>query len=141
MMRGHDESLAWWNFGFLFTITLFPFSAALIGAYPGNATAIDVFAINLLLASVATTLIGEIGRRHGLIRDDVATHVVRNGRIRGLAVEAVIVASIVVSWYTPAKAAYVWFGTPPGSESDQRPGPEPGPGMVADAPRPGPAVE
>jgi uncharacterized membrane protein len=154
MMRGHDESLAWWNFGFLFTITLFPFSAALIGAYPGNATAIDVFAINLLLASVATTLIGEIGRRHGLIRDDVATHVVRNGRIRGLAVEAVIVASIVVSWYAPAKAAYVWFliavvpalalrwfGTPPGSESDQRPGPEPGPGMVADAPRPGPAVE
>ena len=36
-ISGHRESLAWWNFGFLFTITLFPFTSALLGSYSNNA--------------------------------------------------------------------------------------------------------
>ena len=31
LVRGHSEAIAWWNFAFLFTITLFPFSSELLG--------------------------------------------------------------------------------------------------------------
>ena len=35
LIQGHSESLAWWNFGYLFTITLIPFSSGLLGADGG----------------------------------------------------------------------------------------------------------
>jgi len=52
MVRGHDEGLAWWNFGFLFTITLMPFTSELLGRQKGNSLAVSVFAANLLLLLV-----------------------------------------------------------------------------------------
>jgi len=52
MVRGHDEGLAWSNFGFLFTITLMPFTTELLGRQSGNSLAVSVFAANLLLLLV-----------------------------------------------------------------------------------------
>ena len=51
---GHRDSLAWWNFAFLATITIMPFTSSLLGEYPSNPLAVDVFAANLLLAVLAT---------------------------------------------------------------------------------------
>ena len=31
---GHRDSLAWWNFAFLATITIMPFTSSLLGEYP-----------------------------------------------------------------------------------------------------------
>jgi uncharacterized membrane protein len=50
-VAGHDEGLAWWNFAFLFTITAMPFTSNLLGEYGGNPLAVDIFAVNLLLAA------------------------------------------------------------------------------------------
>jgi uncharacterized membrane protein len=63
LFRGHREVIAWWNFGFLFTITLFPFSAALMGEFSHNPLAVVEFALNLLLANVVTTLVILVARR------------------------------------------------------------------------------
>ena len=35
-IAGQRESLAWWNFAFLFTITLMPFTSNLLGKYSAN---------------------------------------------------------------------------------------------------------
>ena len=47
---GHRDSLAWWNFAFLATITVMPFTSHLLGECPNNPLAVDIFAVNLLLA-------------------------------------------------------------------------------------------
>src|SRR5579859_4610095 len=46
----HHEGLAWWNFAFLFTITVMPFTSNLLGEYASNPLAVDIFAVNLMLA-------------------------------------------------------------------------------------------
>ena len=53
-ITGQQEGLAWWNFAFLFTITLMPFTSNLLGKYSANPLAVDIFAFNLLAASLAT---------------------------------------------------------------------------------------
>ena len=53
-LAGQQEGLAWLNFAFLFTITIMPFTSALLGDYSSNPLAVDIFALNLLLASLAT---------------------------------------------------------------------------------------
>jgi uncharacterized membrane protein len=63
---GHRDSLAWWNFAFLATITIMPFTSSLLGEYPGNPLAVDIFAANLLLAVLATRAMFALRRRRGL---------------------------------------------------------------------------
>jgi uncharacterized membrane protein len=53
-MAGQREGLAWWNFAFLLTITLMPFTSDLLGTFSANPLAVDIFGLNLLLASLAT---------------------------------------------------------------------------------------
>jgi len=50
-ITGQQEGLAWWNFAFLFTITVMPFTSDLLGKYAANPLAIDIFAVNLLTFS------------------------------------------------------------------------------------------
>ena len=67
-LAGQQEGLAWLNFAFLFTITIMPFTSALLGDYSNNPLAVDIFALNLLLASLATQVTFELGRRQGLLK-------------------------------------------------------------------------
>ena len=58
-VAGHHEGLAWWNFAFLFTITAMPFTSSLLGGYGHNPLAVDIFALNVLLAALATLVFGQ----------------------------------------------------------------------------------
>jgi uncharacterized membrane protein len=109
LLRGHREVIAWWNFAFLFTITLFPFSAALLGAFPDNSLAVTEFALNLLLASTATTLVVVVSSRKGLLIDGATPTLVRSMVARGVAAAAVIVVSIPVALVAPNLASLVWL--------------------------------
>src|ERR1700735_2850990 len=66
-VAGQREGLAWWNFAFLLTIPLMPFTSDLLGQYSDNPLAVDIFAVNLLLASLATQATLQFGRRAGLL--------------------------------------------------------------------------
>ncbi len=109
LLRGHREGIAWWNFGFLFTITLFPFSAALMGAFSHNSLAVVEFALNLLLASMATTLVVVVASRKGLLIDAATPTLVRSMVARGLTAALVIVVSIPVALVAPNYAPFVWL--------------------------------
>jgi uncharacterized membrane protein len=108
-ISGHSESLAWWNFGFLFTITLFPFTSALLGAYTDNALAVIAFSINLLLASISTTLVLGVAKRMHMLVPQASPSVLQGIRVRGLTSAGVIAASIVVAFFSPRDAKYVWI--------------------------------
>jgi uncharacterized membrane protein len=108
-LAGQREGLAWLNFAFLFTITIMPFTSALLGDYSNNPLAVDIFAVNLLLASLATQATFELGRRGGLLtagHHDVAR---RAGLLRGAGVGVVLVASMGIAWVNPGNAKYLWL--------------------------------
>jgi uncharacterized membrane protein len=107
-ITGQQEGLAWWNFAFLFTITVMPFTSELLGKYSTNPLAVDIFAVNLLAASLATQLTLVYGRRRRLLaaeteRETQAAH------LRSAASVLVIVLSIGISWVNTDAAKYCWL--------------------------------
>jgi uncharacterized membrane protein len=101
-----EEGLEWWNFAFLFTISLMPFTSALLGSFASNPLAVDIFALNLLIASLATQVMIVIARRKNLLVSDERA---RASRISAAVVPAVMVLSIGLSWWSTTVAVYSWI--------------------------------
>jgi uncharacterized membrane protein len=101
-----EDGLEWWNFAFLFTITIMPFTSTLLGAFVRNPLAVDIFALNLLLASLATEAMIVVGRRKGLLISDAKA---RAGRLSAAVVPVVMAVSIGLSWWSTAAAMYLWI--------------------------------
>jgi uncharacterized membrane protein len=101
-----DAGMEWWNFAFLFTITVMPFTSTLLGDFVRNPLAVDIFALNLLIASLATQAMIIIGRRKGLVISDAKA---RAGWISATVVPVVMVVSIGLSWWSTAAAMYSWL--------------------------------
>jgi uncharacterized membrane protein len=108
-LTGQRESLAWLNFVFLFTISIMPFASDLLGKYPENPLAVDIFALNLLLASLATQATLELGRRQGLTVPEADPRAARAGFLRAAGTSAVILASIGLAWVNTDVAKLSWL--------------------------------
>jgi TMEM175 potassium channel family protein len=110
VVAGHSEGLAWWNFAFLFTITLIPFTSGLLGSFAENPLAVDIFAANMLLASLASQATARFIRRKNLIAAAAYNQEqARAGQIRAFSVAAIMAASIAVAWVNPDDAKYLWI--------------------------------
>jgi uncharacterized membrane protein len=109
---GHRDSLAWWNFAFLATITVMPFTSNLLGEYGSNPLAIDIFAVNLLLAVLATRVMFEVGRRVGLLAGQTDARDVWALRARAAATVIVVALSVGLAWVNPTAAKYCWLLIP-----------------------------
>jgi uncharacterized membrane protein len=101
-----EDGLEWWNFVFLLTITVMPFTSSLLGSFVGNPLAVDIFALNLLIASVATQAMIIVGRRKGFL---VSAARARSAKISAAVVPVVMAASIGLSWWSTAAAMYSWI--------------------------------
>ncbi|HUD77588.1 MAG TPA: TMEM175 family protein [Streptosporangiaceae bacterium] len=108
-IAGQRESLAWWNFAFLFTITIMPFTSDLLGQYADNPLAVTIFALNLLAASLATQATMVLGRRRHLLKAGVSMRQVKADRARALASILVIAVSIGLAWHSTSAAMYCWL--------------------------------
>ena len=71
-----------------------------------NPLAVDNFALNLLIASLATQAMIIIGRRRGLV---VSQAKARAARISAAIVPIVLAASIGLSWWSTAAAMFSWI--------------------------------
>ena len=108
-VAGQREGLAWWNFAFLLTITLMPFTSDLLGAYSANPLAVDIFGLNLLLAALATQATLVFGRRNGLLAARITAADTRAARARSVATILVIALSIGIAWVSTGAAKYCWL--------------------------------
>jgi uncharacterized membrane protein len=108
-IEGHVEGLAWWNFAFLFSITLMPFTSDLLGRFGDNPLAIDIFAFNLLLASLTTQGVRLFARSHGLQNDSVNAFDIRAGYFRGLWVMTMVLIAATVAWSSTRVASLWWL--------------------------------
>jgi uncharacterized membrane protein len=101
-----EDGLEWWNFAFLLTISVMPFASTLLGTFVNNPLAVDIFAVNILIASLATQAMIVIARRNGvLVSEDRA----RFGRISAAVVPVVMAVSIGLSWWSTSAAMYSWI--------------------------------
>jgi uncharacterized membrane protein len=90
--------LASWNFTFLATITIMPFTSSLLGDYPSNRLAVDILAVNLLLAILATRAMLVFARRKDLLAGETDPRAVRALRERAAAVVPVVALSAGLAW-------------------------------------------
>jgi uncharacterized membrane protein len=107
-ITGQQEGLAWWNFAFLFTITIMPFTSDMLGKFSANPLANNIFAINLLLATLATQLTMIYGRRKGLVAAETAQQK-WTALYRSAASIIVITVSIGIAWVNTSDAKYCWL--------------------------------
>jgi uncharacterized membrane protein len=109
---GHREGLAWWNFAFLATITIMPFTSSLLGEYASNPLAVDIFAVNLLLAVLATRAMLLFARRRDLLTGEIDPREVRALRERAAAIVIVVALSVGLAWVNTTAAKYCWLLIP-----------------------------
>jgi uncharacterized membrane protein len=107
-ITGQQEGLAWWNFAFLFTITIMPFTSDLLGKFPANPLAVDIFAVNLLAAMLATHLTVTYAHRKDLLTVESPWQT-QAAQSRAMASGFVIVLSIGISWVNTGVAKYCWL--------------------------------
>lgn len=93
----------------MFTITLMPFTSNLLGEYSANPLAVDIFTVNLLSATLATSLTLVYGRRQDLLTMATNARDTQAGRVRAAASVFVIVLSIGIACVNTDAAKYCWL--------------------------------
>ena len=111
-VAGHHEGLAWWNFAFLFTITAMPFTSNLLGEYGDNPLAVDIFAVNLLLATLATQATLLYGQRRDVLSAPPGATEAWARRARVTLILLAVAASIGLAWVNTTAAKFCWLLIP-----------------------------
>ena len=111
-VTGHHEGLAWWNFAFLFTITAMPFTSSLLGDYGSNPLAVDIFAVNVLLATMATQATLLFGQRRDVLIAPVDAAELWARRVRVTVIVFAVTLSIGLAWVNTSAAKYCWLLIP-----------------------------
>ena len=111
-LTGHHEGVVWLNFGFLFTITALPFTSNLLGSYGNNPLAIDIFGLNLLLATLATQAITLVGQRTEVLTVDAESGHYRAARARVPVILVLIALSMGLAWVDTTAATWCWYLMP-----------------------------
>ena len=109
-IRGYDGTLLWLNFLFLMTISFLPFPTSLLGEYGEQQLPVVIYAVNVSVASLLLTSISWYATRGGrLTAPDLDEGRARHERAQGLAVPAVFLLSIAVSFFSVRAAMYSWL--------------------------------
>jgi uncharacterized membrane protein len=109
-IRGHASGLAFWNFLFLFTISVMPFTSELVGRWAGNPLSVIIFSLNLILANVATYGLLAFSRRRRLLTGQGASVLGRYRSLEGMISMGFYVLAIPVALVSPAVGKLCWAG-------------------------------
>ncbi len=109
-IRGYDGTLVWLNFLFLMAVAFLPFLTSPLGEYGREQVSVVIYAANAAVASLLLSAISwYAGRGHRLVPPDHDDEESKIRRLQGLAVPAVFLASIGVSFFSPMAAMYSWL--------------------------------
>jgi len=100
-----------------------PFTSSLLGSYGGNPLAVDIFALNVMLAALATQATLLFGQRRAVLIAPVGVEVRATGA-RVTVVVLVLAVSVGLAWMNTGVAKMVLEADPPravGGESLGRP--------------------
>ncbi len=88
-----------------------PFTSSLLGSYGNNPLAVDIFALNVLLAALATQATLVFGQRRDVMAAPTDAEV-RATRARATVVVIVLAVSIGLAWVDTSAAKYCWLLIP-----------------------------
>ncbi len=110
-IRSYDRTLLWLNFLFLMAISFLPFPTSLLGEYAGEQLSVAIYAANAATASLLLVSISWYATSgHRLVApDSVDYEAERLQRMQALAVPAVFLLSIGISFFSPMAAMYSWL--------------------------------
>jgi uncharacterized membrane protein len=110
-IRSYDTTLLWLNILFLMAISFLPFPTSLLGEYAGEQLSVTIYAANAATASLLLVSISWYATSgHRLVApDSVDDEAERLQRMQGLAVPAVFLLSIGISFFSPMAAMYSWL--------------------------------
>lgn len=109
-IRGYDAPLLWLNFVFLMTISFLPFPTSLLGEYGEQQLSVVIYAVNVAAASLLLSTISWYAKNKGHLTDpDLGEEDTTRGRVQALAVPAVFLSSIAVSFFSVTAATYSWL--------------------------------
>ena len=109
-IRGHREGLAAWNFLFLITISVMPFTSDLVGKWAENPLSVIIFSLNLILANVAIYGMLRFSRRHRLLNTQGVAVLGRYESLEGAISISFYVLAIPVALVSPDVAKLCWAG-------------------------------
>lgn len=109
-ITGYDRTLIWLNFLFLLAISFLPFPTSLLGEYSEEQISVVIYAANAAIASLLLASISWYATAgHRLVTPDLDHVTTRQRRMQALAVPAVFILSIGISFFSPAAAMYSWM--------------------------------
>jgi uncharacterized membrane protein len=109
-IRGHREGLAVWNFLFLLTISVMPFTSDLVGKWAENPLSVIIFSANLILANVAMYGMLTFSRRHRLLNERGVAELERYQSLEGAISISFYLLAIPVALVNPDVAKLCWAG-------------------------------
>jgi uncharacterized membrane protein len=109
-IREPRAGLAAWNFLFLITISVMPFTSDLIGKYAENPLSVIIFSLNLILANVAIYGMLTFSRRHRLLNTRGVAVLGRYESLEGAISISFYVLAIPVALVSPDVAKLCWLG-------------------------------
>ncbi|HUN36508.1 MAG TPA: TMEM175 family protein [Trebonia sp.] len=109
-MDAAGDGLANWNFLFLFTITVMPFTSDLIGKYPENPLAVIIFSANLILATLARFGMLRYRARHRPPAGPGRPAVAGYKPLQGIINLCFYALAIPVALVSPDLAKFCWLG-------------------------------
>ncbi len=128
---GHDRSLLWLNLMFLLSVSLLPFTTAIIGDH-ANTVGWVLYATNMIGVGLGLAAIWGYANRAGMMREVVSAEYQRVNTFRHFVIPTIFAISIPLAFLT-SEAAYVPLLIPVGFRVFSR--------IFGDAPSPGrPAI-
>jgi uncharacterized membrane protein len=110
LIRSYDRSLLWLNFLFLMAISFLPFPTSLLGEYGEEQLSVVIYAASVSIASLLLTVTSWYATSgYCLVAPDLDDEQIRRQRAQSLAVPAVFLLSIGISFFSPLAAMYSWL--------------------------------
>lgn len=109
-IRSYDRILLYLNLMFLMVVAFLPFPTSLLGEYGDRQLPVAIYAATLAVGRLLLTAIHWYSARNDRLVDepqDPAT--VRYFLIRGLAIPAIFLLSIAISFFSVSAAILTWF--------------------------------
>ena len=108
-----DHKLIWFNIFYLLFVSLFPFTAQLLGSHPYNQTAIIFYALNLMIMVFIQYVMWQHATSHGaLIEEDVDARI--NNLVHRLCYVAVVAYALAIlfSFFLPIASLIIFLIVP-----------------------------
>jgi uncharacterized membrane protein len=110
LIAREDATLVWLNLVLLMFVAFLPFPTAVIGEHSGSPAAAILYAISVILTSIASAAYWWYASgRGGLLRPDVGRAQVRALRARGLSGPALFTLTLPIAAFVPYIAEIVWI--------------------------------